>query len=352
MSDRSQRTEKPTPQRLKKARSEGRFASSKELVSAAQFAVSVALMVGLAGEWWPGALQGVRTLLAGAFSIELDQAVVAGVLREKLAPAFLPLFAAGAAVLASVLLVQMSVTGFGFATSRLTPDITRLNPASKLRDMPGQNMRAAVTAACMLPLLMGAVYLVITANLDEFLRLPLLDSRAGAGRVGEAVGSLLWRSAALLVVWGAFDMFRQKQRYVKDLRMTKQEVREEWKQNEGSPEMKMRLRRMRRDLLRRRMVSEVATATAVVMNPTHFAVALKYDMNQMAAPRVVAKGKNYLALRIKARALENQVPVIENKPLAQALYKSCAVGQEIPATLYRAVAEVLAYVFRLMNGSR
>jgi flagellar biosynthetic protein FlhB len=204
----------------------------------------------------------------------------------------------------------------------------------------------------MLPLVLWAVYLVVSEKFEEFMGLPLLDLNLATARVGEAVGSLLWRAAALLLVWGAIDMFRQKRKYTRDLQMTKQEVREEWKQNEGSPEMKMRLKRMRRELLRRRMMSEVATATAVVMNPTHFAVAIKYDMSSMGAPRVVAKGKNYLAMRIKARALENKVPVVENKPLAQALYKYCAVGQEIPAHLYKAVAEVLAYVFRLMNGNR
>jgi len=352
MSDRSQRTEKPTPQRLRKARTEGRFASSKDFVSAVQFAVGVALMAGLVDRWWPAALEGTRAMLASAFTIQLDQSVVTDLLRERLAPAFLPLLAAGGAMFCAVMLAQLSITQFGFATARLTPDFTKLNPASKLRELPAQNLRAAVAAAVMLPVVLGAVYFVIAGSLDDFIGLPLLDLNAATGRIGTAVSSLLWRSAALLAVWGAIDMFRQQRKYTRDLRMTKQEIREEWKQNEGSPEIKMRLKRMRRELLRRRMMSEVATATAVVMNPTHFAVALRYDMNLMAAPKVVAKGKNYLALRIKARALENKVPVVENMPLAQALYKHCAVGQEIPAHLYRAVAEVLAYVFRLMNGKR
>ena len=114
--------------------------------------------------------------------------------------------------------------------------------------------------------------------------------------------------------------------------------------------MKARIRRLQRDVLRRRMMKEVPTATAVIVNPTHFAVAIRYDLDTMAAPLVVAKGKNYLALRIREKAIENQVPIIENPPLAQALYKSVEVGQEIPPHLYRAVAEILAYIYRLMNG--
>jgi flagellar biosynthetic protein FlhB len=122
------------------------------------------------------------------------------------------------------------------------------------------------------------------------------------------------------------------------------------KEAEGNPQMKGRIRRLQRERMRRQMMKEVATATAVVVNPTHFAVAIRYQMESMAAPRVVAKGKNYLAQRIRQRAVENQVPIVENPPLAQALYKSVDIGQDIPPHLYRAVAEILAYIFKLMNG--
>jgi flagellar biosynthetic protein FlhB len=134
--------------------------------------------------------------------------------------------------------------------------------------------------------------------------------------------------------------------------MSKQEIREEHKENEGNPQVKGRIRRIQRDLARRRMMQAVPTATAVVVNPTHYAVAMRYVMESMAAPVVVAKGRNYLALRIRERAREHGIPIVENPPLAQALYKSAEVGQEIPAHLYRAVAEILAYIYRLTRGSR
>jgi flagellar biosynthetic protein FlhB len=124
----------------------------------------------------------------------------------------------------------------------------------------------------------------------------------------------------------------------------------EHKDLEGNPQIKMKIRRLRRDQARRQMMKEVPNATAVVVNPTHFAVAIRYKLDSVTAPTVVAKGKNYLALRIRQKALENQVPIVENPPLAQALYKSVEVGQEIPPHLYRAVAEILAYIFKLMNG--
>lgn len=147
-------------------------------------------------------------------------------------------------------------------------------------------------------------------------------------------------------------LVRDRSRYSKRLRMSKQELREEAKDIEGNPQIKARVRRIQRDLRRKNMMREVTTATAIIVNPTHYAVALRYEQGTTAAPQVVAKGKNYLAARIRKRAIENQVPIIENPPLAQALYKSVDVGQEIPAHLYRAVAEILAYIFKLMANSR
>jgi flagellar biosynthetic protein FlhB len=149
---------------------------------------------------------------------------------------------------------------------------------------------------------------------------------------------------------GFIDLLWQRSRYTKQLRMSKHDIREESKEQQGNPQIKMRIRRIQRDMARRNMMKEVPTATAVIVNPTHYAVAIKYSMEGGGAPKVVAKGKNYLALRIRQKAIESEVPIVENPPLAQALYKSVDVGKEIPADLYRAVAEILAYIYRLMGG--
>jgi flagellar biosynthetic protein FlhB len=177
-----------------------------------------------------------------------------------------------------------------------------------------------------------------------------LDS--GLLKVGASIKDILWKAAAVFLVFGLVDFFRQKRKFMKDMRMTKQEVKQESKENEGSPLIKGKIRRLQRDLARRRMMQNVATATAVIVNPTHYAIALRYDHETMATPMVVAKGKNYLALRIRQRALEHNIPLVENPPLAQALYKSVDVGKEIPAHLYRAVAEVLAYIYRLTRARK
>ena len=195
-----------------------------------------------------------------------------------------------------------------------------------------------------------AVWGVVKENLDGLTAMPLESVRQGAHQMTESIKTLVWRAAGVFFVLGAYDYWRQQRRYMADLRMSKQEIREEMKELEGNPEIKSRIRRLQREWMRRRMMQQVPKATAVIVNPTHYAVAIKYAMETMPAPVVVAKGQNHLALRIRQKAVEHEVPVIENPPLAQALYKSAEIGQEIPGHLYRAVAEILAYIYRLTGG--
>lgn len=350
MQDRDQRTEQATPQRIRKAREEGRFATSKEAVAAVQFLFFTCFACGMASDWWAGCLAWMRELLQMAFLSDWGPVGVVHLLHHGVAPRVWALAAAGLAVTAAMLLVQLSMTSFGLAGARLTPDLSRLNPVAHLRELPGKNWRSFQQAVILLPLLLALAGSIVWGQIPLLLRVPALELHAGVAIVAAMMSGLLWKAAIGFAVWGAIDFMREKRRYMRDLRMTKQEVREEYKQQEGSPEMKMRIRRMRRQMLQRRMMAEVPKATAVIVNPTHFAVALKYGQGHAGAPRVVAKGKNYLALRIKQKAIDHQVPVIENPPLAQALYKQVEVGQEIPPSLYRAVAEVLAYIYRILGG--
>jgi flagellar biosynthetic protein FlhB len=247
------------------------------------------------------------------------------------------------------LALQMAVTKLGLSVKKLAPDPTRLNPLTKIKQLPRQNMTSLVQAIVMLPLFCGAIYGVASEQIDRFATLPLISVRSGVSLVTESVKGLLWKAACLLLVFGFVELFREKRRQTGELRMTKQEVKDEHKESEGNPQIKAKIRNMRRAQARQRMMKAVPKASAVIVNPTHYSVAIKYDPETMAAPLVVAKGKNYLAQRIRQLAVQNQVPLIENPPLARALYKSVDVGQEIPAHLYRAVAEILAYIFKLMN---
>lgn len=352
MAEKDQKTEQPTQRRMKKAREEGNFPTARVFVGALQFLAFVSLI----HAWGPDWLQDIRASMASLFQHALDTRLsgeeVISLSLDLLKHTMVPVATLGAAMVAITIATQLCVTRLGVSLKKLTPDISRLNPLSKLRELPKQNLPSLLQAVIMIPVFGAAVYFVVKDDFQNYLSLPLRSVTAGASYVGASIQALLWKASFVFVLFGAVDLLRQKRRYQQDLKMSKQEIRDEFKEVEGSPLMKQRIRRLRRDMSRRRMMHEVPTATAVIVNPTHYAVALKYEVNTPGAPRVVAKGKNYLALRIRQKAIDHQVPLIENPPLAQALYKSVDVGQEIPAHLYRAVAEVLAYIFKLMNGRR
>jgi flagellar biosynthetic protein FlhB len=352
MTPSDQRTEKPTARRMKKAREEGNFPTSHPFVAALQFMAFVSLLTYEGPAW----VRDLRIRFADMLNHALDprlapmDAIYMGVgfVKQTLTPVCLM----GAVLILITLSVQIVVTGFGVSLKKLMPDISRFSPLSKLRQLPGQNIQGVIQAAIMIPTFGVAIYYLIADKIETYLTLPLRDLGDGTLQMVMSIQSLLWKAAGLFLVFGLVDLIRQKTRYESQLKMSKQEIRDEAKETDGNPVIKARVRRLRRDMARRRMMHEIPTATAVIVNPTHYAVAIRYNMDTKGAPRVVAKGKNYLALRIRKMAVENQIPLIENPPLAQGLYKSVDVGQEIPAHFYKAVAEILAYIFRIMNGKR
>ena len=350
MADQSGKTEQPTQRRLEKARKEGQFASAKELVAALQFMVFLAFLGAGGAAWFAQFQQRTRALLVWPFHHELRSEDLIYLAWQLTLAHVLPLALAGMAVVAATLGIRLATTRFGLSLKKLAPDLKRLNPVNKLKELPKQNLPALGQALILLPLFLWAVYAMARDQIDTLLALPMQSVASGFGFIADSLMKLFWKAAAVFLIFGVVDFFRQARRHNRDLRMTKQEIKEEMKDVEGNPQMKARIRRLQRDRARRQMMKEVPKATAVIVNPTHFAVAIRYQIESMAAPVVVAKGKNYLALRIRQKAVEHQVPIIENPPLAQALYKSVEVGQEIPAHLYRAVAEILAYIFKLMHG--
>jgi len=344
-----QKTEQPTKKRVDKAREEGQFPSTRQFLRGVQFCAFVAILQSQGAAWLDGMAGTVRSLLQSAFTKNLDAAQVLALGGRLVYRGLAPPLEVGAALMLLGLALQLAVTKLGLSVKKLAPDFTRLSPLSRIKQLPRQNLTSLVQAVIMLPLFCGAIYAVATEQLDRFATLPLISVRAGVSMVTDSVRGLLWKAASLLLVFGLVELFREQRRQTGQLRMTKQEVKDEHKESEGNPQIKAKIRALRRDQARKRMMKAVPKASAVIVNPTHFAVALKYEPESMAAPVVVAKGKNYLALRIRKLAVENQVPLIENPPLAQALYKSVDVGQEIPAHLYRAVAEILAYIFKIMH---
>jgi flagellar biosynthetic protein FlhB len=350
MAEKDQKTEQPTQRHLKKAREEGNFATARIFIGALQLLAFVWIVDAWGGAWIGATRDSMSLLLRRALDSQLDSAMIVHLGIDLAKRALAPLAIAGGMLLGVTLAGQLLVSRFGFSLKKLAPDFKRLNPLSRIRELPRQNIPALIQACIMLPIFAVTAYGLVRDDFDSLLSMPFKSVAAGSAQMAGCIQKLLWKAAYVFVIFGLVDFLRQKQRYQRDLRMSKQEIRDELKETEGNPLIKSRVRRLRRDAARRRMMHEIPSATAVIVNPTHYAVALKYAMHAKGAPQVVAKGKNYLALRIRQRAVEHQVPLIENPPLAQALYKSVEVGQEIPAQFYRAVAEILAYIYRLMNG--
>ena len=352
MSDQSQKTEKPTPRRLSKAREEGRYPVSREALSTATFTVAAFLVIRFLPAWPEEFASMLRFSVGRAFSTELSVRTLVQLWQAALLKCLFPLLAGGALVLLTGVGIQLGMTGFGFAGSRIKLDFNRLNPIPKLRDMPMQNLTQALQGLVALGVFGALIYMEVGTWIPIILRLPLQPLRGAISSIGDLIVSLVYKAVFIFLLFGAFDYIRQRMRYMKELKMTKQEIKEEFKESEGSPEVKHKIRRLQRDAARKRMMEQVPKASAIIVNPTHYSVAIHYDPQGMAAPRVVAKGKNYLARRIREIAIANEIPIIENPPLARSLYKAVDVGHEIPASLYRAVAEVLAYIYRLMHGRR
>ncbi len=349
MADQGQRTEKPTKRKLEKSRQEGQFPASRELLAALQFLTFVILLNAGAAGFLERIREAARYFLTAAFHVELTPRVVFRLYRDTLGHVFWPLLWGGVCLAGASLAGQLASTRLGVSLKNLAPDPKRLSPLQKIKNVPRQNAASFAEALIFVPLLALAVYQIERGNLAAFAGL----AREGIGPalrlVSGSFRDFLWKAATLFCAIGLLDFLRVYRRNYQSLRMTKLEVRDEAKETDGNPQTKSRVRRLQRDLARRNMMKEIPNATAVIVNPTHFAVAIRYEMESMAAPRVLAKGKNYLALRIRQIAIDHQVPIVENMPLAQALYKSADVGQEIPQHLYQAVAEVLAYIYKLMH---
>jgi flagellar biosynthesis protein FlhB len=349
MSSSGERTEKATQRRLLKARREGQVASSRDFVSGLQFAVFTLLLVETGPSMLASLKQAARVLLTQAFRPDLGPAGLVDLLHQAFASTLIPLVSVSAILVATGLLFQLGSTGFGVSLSRLAPKGANFSPISKLKSAGQRGVTSATQGTMLLVVFAITIFWVMRQNAGRLYELPLMSLSSGLSTVQSICVDVLWKAAAFFLLMGAIDLFREKRRFANRLKMTKQEVREEAKETDGNPLIKVRIRRLQRDVRRRRMMDEVKTATAVIVNPTHYAVAIRYKHEEMPAPIVVAKGKNFLAQRIRARAIEHQIPLIENRPLAQALYKSVDVGQQIPAHLYRAVAEILAYIYKLMG---
>src|SRR5271163_761891 len=343
-----ERTEEPSQKRLQDARERGQVPRSRELTNFATMIGGSAALVAVGGSLAGHLSQMMRRALSidpqrlrepDSMLSSLGEACISAV------TALLPIFGA---LIALVLLASVMLGGWNFSTQALVPDFTRLSPLSGLKRLFGVRGASELGKALLKCAVVGGVCAAVVSWIfRDVLALAHMEPRAAIGRgAGLMSWCFVWLCASLALV-AMVDEPLQLFQFKKSLRMTRQEVRDEAKESDGRPETKQRIRQLQQTLARRRMMHKVPTADVVIVNPTHFAVALKYDPKKMRAPRVLAKGVDLVAQNIRRIAAEHRVPVFESPKLARALYRSTDLNKEIPAGLYVAVAQVLSYIFRV-----
>lgn len=348
-----ERTESATPKRLEDARKKGQVPRSRELSAAA------VMLIGSMALYWTGG--GIAQALAGVMRVSLtqsfDPAQDGTQMFTSLAAAFGQAFLACAPVLGAIfavaLLAPMSVSGWNFSAEALTPNFSKLNPITGMQRLFSMNGLVELVKSLAKFGLVAVVAIVVLRNdAQALLALGMENPTRAMGDAIQLCGKALLALSGAMLLIAAIDVPYQLWQHAKQLRMSRQEIREEMKESDGSPEVKGKIRRMQQEAARRRMMQDVPTADVVVTNPTHFAVALRYDDKRMRAPVVVAKGADEVAARIREIATEHKVPIFEAPPLARVLYRNVDIGKEIPAVLYRAVAQVLTYIYQLKSAKK
>ncbi len=345
-----EKTEKATPRRREEARKKGQVARSRD-VSAVFVLLAGFLTLYVCHTYVYSSIREMMIYFLGqATSMQVDSATIGplGVIAVKhlgviVGPVLLAVFLM--ALLASYLQV-----GFVFSTKNLQPKLSKINPiAGFKRIFSRQGFMELFKSMAKIAIVGYMAYRTVRGEMTQVL--PLMDQEVGQilGFVGKISFKILLNSCLVMFLLACLDYAFQRWEFERSLRMTKQEIKEEFKRTEGDPLIKSRIRSIQREIARRRMMAAVPKADVVITNPTHIAVALQYRVGEADAPEVVAKGAGIIAAKIKEIALENNVTLVEDKPLAQILYKTVDIGQNIPPNLYQAVAEILAYVYRLKN---
>jgi flagellar biosynthesis protein FlhB len=344
-----ERTEKATPKRRQESRKKGQVAQSREIPSVVILMTALAFFY-FGGSWMFGSLSQVISGIYGHLdtlrlnAISEVSALSVDIFKKVLLiliPFFVPILIAGLAG-------NIGQIGFEMHSEPMQPKLTKLNPIAGLKKLISLKSLVELIKSIIKILFIGGIAFGIVKK--ESTALPALMQQEVVEIlffIGRVAFKIFFFVCLALIILAFLDYVYQRWQFEEGLKMTKQEVKDERKQSEGDPKIKGRIRRVQLELARRRMMEAVPEADVVITNPVHLAVALKFDAAKMVAPTIVAKGSGHVAERIKEIARNHQVPIVENKPLAQALHKMVEIGEFIPAELYRAVAEVLAYVYRL-----
>ncbi|HQS32643.1 MAG: flagellar biosynthesis protein FlhB [Polaromonas sp. 39-63-203] len=343
-----EKSEPASPARLEKAREEGQVARSRELVT------FVMLATGMGALWAMGAMMGEHFSSALRNGLQFERAsafdpshmmVQAGTAVLHALQALTPLLAM---MLVAALVAPMMLGDWLFSTKSLAPTFSKMNPIAGIGRMFSTESLAELVKTIVKSLLVGGVaWWVIAAEVGDIMALMSEPVHTAMPHTLKLVALTCALIIGSLLLVALIDLPYQLWSHHRKLRMSREDLRQEQKENDGDPQVKAQIRRQQQQMAKRRMMAEVPKADIIVTNPTHFAVALKYHDKEMRAPRVVAKGADLVALRIRAMAEEHKIPILEAAPLTRALYRHTKLGDEVPAALYAAVAEVLAWAYQL-----
>ena len=346
--DGQEKTEEPTSKRLQDSKKKGQIARSKELNTMAITLIGGLALVGMSSRLG----QDLTQIMAGGFTIARAELFDPGALLRRLADAIIdslimlaPFFLV---VVAVAVASSVALGGVAFSGQTLAPKLSKLNPISGLKRLFSvKGLVELLKAMAKFFLVCGATALTLWLLLDQFIGLSRLELGPAVSELGSLVGGSFVLISSTLIVIALVDVPFQLWDHKRQLKMTRQEVRDEMKETEGRPEVKSRIRNLQHEMAQRRMMEEVPKADVIVTNPTHYAVALSYNQFTMTAPKVVAKGVDLVASNIRRVAREHDVPIVESPMLARAIHAHAELGDYIPAGLYLAVAKLLAYVFQL-----
>lgn len=343
-----EKTELPTPRRIEKAREDGDVPRSREFSTCTVLLAGGIGLMAMSGRLNQAMLGNMHANL----NISREAAFDFNLLLTKIVSGVLELLIAFAPLVLLLLIVIMGspvlIGGWNFSNKAFIPKFGKLNPLNGIKNLFSKNSLVELIKAILKALLVGGVsYLVMSHDFETILSLSTQSPESGIAQMDNILikGFLFIVSALVLIA--LIDVPYQRWNYTNKLKMTKEEVKQEAKESEGNPQIKGRIRQQQREMARRRMMAEIPKADVVITNPTHYAVAIKYDEHAMGAPRVIAKGADDIALKIREIAGEHKVPTLESPKLARALFAHTELGDEIPQALYSAVAEILAYIFQL-----
>lgn len=345
-----EKTEKATPKRRQKAREEGQVAKSTDFITAITLFSSMLFLNFMMGTIFSDIQSIMKTSFTFQYGLEINPDTIMPLFTHYLilTAKIISPFLIGAAVIGA--LATLLQVGTYFNIKVLKPKFNRINPIKGFKDLFSLRsfvdlLKALFKISCIVLI----AYLVVKGDLKIFFYYPFMELEASVGSIAKLIFKLGMTVSIVLVVLGVADFLYQRYEFEKGIRMSKQEIKEEYKEVEGDPLIMSKRRERMRQLAMNRMIQEVPQADVIITNPTHISVAIKYDIQVMDAPIVLAMGADKVAAKIREIGKEHKIEIVENKPLARALYETAEIGAPIPVELYQAVAEVLAFVYRLQK---